>query len=213
MLACVVATGSAKVMFKDSVYTLNLRRRGLRPGGRDLNLLHRITVEQVDLEPVLAFPADAPLQKLLEGTEDRGATDVIVLDSAGEYLGMVTADDVNTALVQREAIPLLLVGEMLRPELPCVKNTDDLASVLEAFSRHEVSRLPVCLAANPKRVIGLDQPADADAAVQPGAVVKGGTSSDTPGPSGPDSFAGVLGWFAVLVEKRPATPAKAGRPV
>ena len=172
MLACVVATGSAKVMFKDSVYTLNLRRRGLRPGGGELNLLHRLTVEQVDLEPVLAFAADAPLQKLLEGTEQRGVTDVVVLDSAGEYLGMVTADDVNTALVQREAIPLLLVGEMLRPELPCVKNTDDLASVLDAFSRHEVSRLPVCLASNPKPNHRLHQPTDVDAAVQPGFVVR-----------------------------------------
>jgi CIC family chloride channel protein len=155
MLACVIATGSARLLFKDSVYTLSLRRRGLRPGGGDLNLLHRMTVEQVDLEPVLSFAADTPLQALISTSDDRAISDVVVVDLAGEYIGMVTADDVNTAMVQREAIPLLLVGEMLRPELPCVASTDDLASVLEAFSRFDVSRLPVCLAANPKRVIGL----------------------------------------------------------
>ena len=155
MLACVMATGSARLLFKDSVYTLSLRRRGLRPGGGDLNLLHRMTVEQVDLEPVLAFPAETPLQVLISATEDRAVSDVIVIDSGGEYVGMVTADDVNTAMVEREAIPLLLVGEMLRPELPCVMSSDDLASVLDAFSRHEVSRLPVSLASSPKRVIGL----------------------------------------------------------
>jgi len=155
MLACVMATASARLLFKDSVYTLSLRRRGLRPGGGDLNLLHRMTVEQVDLEPVLAFSAESPLQQLVSATEDRAVSDVIVVDSDGEYIGMVTADDVNTAMVQREAIPLLLVGEMLRPELPCVMSTDDLASVLDAFSRFEVSQLPVSLASNPKRVIGL----------------------------------------------------------
>jgi CBS domain-containing protein len=44
---------------------------------------------------------------------------------------------------------------MLRPELPCVKSTDDLATVLETFSRYEVSRLPVSLANTLGRVIGL----------------------------------------------------------
>ena len=36
-----------------------------------------------------------------------------------------------------------------------MRNTDDLGTVLETFSRHEVSRLPVALSHNPGRIIGL----------------------------------------------------------
>ena len=117
MLACVVATGTAQLIFRDSVYTLTLRRRGVRVGsGADLSLLRRLTLEQVELEPVHSVGADDPFEKLLQLTEN-GASDFVVLDRNGTYAGMVIADDIKTALLQREAIPLLTVGEMVRPEL------------------------------------------------------------------------------------------------
>ena len=43
----------------------------------------------------------------------------------------------------------------MRTDLPVIRNTDDLASVLDRFSAHDVSRLPVGLPGNSARVIGL----------------------------------------------------------
>lgn len=156
MLACVVATGMARMVFPDSIYTLTLRRRGVRVGtGADLTVLRRIPVEQVALEPATSLPATTPLQKLVDLTAATGATDFVITDDDGSYAGMVVADDIKTALLEREAIPLLLAGDLVRSDLPPVRNTDDLAGVLETFSRYEVARLPVCLASRPRRVIGL----------------------------------------------------------
>ncbi len=156
MLASVVATGTARLIFPDSIYTLALRRRGVRVGsGADLSVLRRMIVEQVHLEPVTSLPASAPFEQLLQLSEATGATDVIVTDKDGNYYGMVTADDIKTTLIQREAIPLLLVGELARTELPLVHTTDDLAGVLETFSRYEVARLPVSLTRTSNRVIGV----------------------------------------------------------
>ena len=59
------------------------------------------------------------------------------------------------ALMQREAVPLLLVNELMRQDIPLVRNTDDLAAVLAIFSRFDVDYLPVCLAQSPGKVIGL----------------------------------------------------------
>ena len=53
-----------------------------------------------------------------------------------------------------EALPLLLVEELLRP-VPTVSHTDDLATVLSVFSRIDTSHLPVTTPASPKKVIGL----------------------------------------------------------
>jgi chloride channel protein, CIC family len=78
-----------------------------------------------------------------------------LLDKQGYYIGMLTEDDVNVALMEREAVPLLLVTEVMRHDVPFVRNTDDLASVLDIFSRHEIDHLPVCLAQSPGKVIGL----------------------------------------------------------
>lgn len=156
MLVCVVATGTARMIYPDSVYTLTLRKRGVRIGtGADLSILRRQTIEQVSLEPVRTVAAETPLETLIELTVTAGASDFVVTDGDQTYAGMVIADDLKTALINREAIPLLLAGDLVRSDLPCVQNTDDLAQVLEIFSRYEVARLPVCLASRPNRVIGL----------------------------------------------------------
>jgi CIC family chloride channel protein len=156
MLAVVVATGMARLLYPDSIYTAVLRLRGVRvtPAG-DSNFLHRLTVEQVALDPVSAIGIDTPLEQLLALIEQTGVMDFVVLDKAGNYAGMVVADDLRTALFQREAIPLLLASEVARTDLPAVRSTDDLAQVLQAFSIYEVARLPVCLPADADHIIGL----------------------------------------------------------
>jgi len=156
MLATVIATGMARLILSDSIYTLSLRRRGINAsGGAESSLLHRLTVEQVDLEPATVVRIDDPFTRVLELMNNTDASDFPVADAAGDYVGMVVAGDVRTAMLEREAIPLLLVEELLRSDVPSVKTTDDLASTMDQFGRIDVARLPVAFPAAPKRVIGM----------------------------------------------------------
>lgn len=156
MLTVVVATGIARLIYPDSIYTAVLRLRGIRLGSAgDLSVLHRLTVEQVSLDPVTAVGIDTPLERLLDMTAQSGITDFVLIDRAGKYAGMVVAEDLRTAMIEREAIPLLVAGEVARVDLPAVRSTDDLAKVMETFSLNEVSRLPVSLATDNDRIIGL----------------------------------------------------------
>jgi CIC family chloride channel protein len=156
MLACVVATGIARVIFRDSIYTMTLRMRGIRFGGAgDLTLLRRISVEQVTLEPASVVHTNDPFQKILELSASTGTVDFVVVDANQDYAGMIVQDDINTALLQREAVPLLVADEVMRRDIPLVRHTDDLATVMEAFTLYDVSRLPVTMNSRPKQVIGL----------------------------------------------------------
>jgi CIC family chloride channel protein len=154
MLSTIIATGFARLLFKDSIYTLSLRRRGVHIGGGVIGQLQRVTVEQIDLEPATMVAMDDPLQRVMDMVTDNGVSDVVAIE-AGEYVGMITAGDLQTALWQREAIPLLTVADLVRSDVPIVRTTDDLASVLNTLSRHDVMRLPVCLPHSPGKVIGL----------------------------------------------------------
>jgi CIC family chloride channel protein len=156
MLACIAATGTAKVIYRDSIYTMSLRRRGVRTGmGSDLRRLHRVFVEQVPLEPAVVVQPRDPLQRVLDLMSQMSASNFVVIDEQGLYKGVVVERDVNTALMQREAVPLMVVGELMRSDVPMVKTSDDLAGVLDVFARFDVSHLPVCLATGPGKVIGL----------------------------------------------------------
>jgi CIC family chloride channel protein len=155
MLATIFATGLARLLFRDSIYTLPLRQRGIGVGGSgDLTMLRRLSVEQVELEPATTVNATDPFQRVLDLTST-GVSTFVVIDRHGAYKGMVLMDDVRTVLLEREAVPLLLVHELMRTDLPLVRHSDDLASVFELFARYDVSHLPVGVAKAPDRVIGL----------------------------------------------------------
>ena len=74
MLACVVATATARVLYTDSIYTLSLRLRGVRTGERaDRGILRQLRVEDVTLEPASVVRAGEPFQKVLELSAATGA--------------------------------------------------------------------------------------------------------------------------------------------
>jgi len=156
MLASIVATGTARRIFPESIYTAALRERGVNLGGSaDHSVLRRLNVEQVSLEPAATVTPDDPFQRALDLSSQLRATNFAVLDKHGYYMGMLCEDDINMALLEREAVPLLLVGELVRPDIPIVRSSEDLASVLDTFSRYEIDHLPVCLEQSPGKVIGL----------------------------------------------------------
>jgi CIC family chloride channel protein len=156
MLACIIAVAVARSIYPDSVYTLSLRSRGVRQGNAgDFSLLRRITVEQVPLDPVSIVTSSDSIQQLLDLSAMTSNYDFVVSDSDGVYEGMVLATELNPVLMDRDAVPLLVVGDVMRTDIPPVRTTDDLAAVFDAFSQHDVSHLPVCVPQNAKKIIGL----------------------------------------------------------
>jgi CIC family chloride channel protein len=144
MFATIVATTCAQRLCRDSIYTLKLRRRGVRLGTMaDLTILKRITADQVTASPAVYVRPDEPLQKLLELATDNEVGDFVVVDENDQYRGLVVADDIRTALLQPEAVPLLVVGELIRTNVPVVRPTDTLDVVLDAFAHSDVNSLPL----------------------------------------------------------------------
>jgi CIC family chloride channel protein len=156
MLATVTAVGVARLIYPDSIYTHSLRLRGIRWGSAsDLSILRRMTVEQVRMEPAAVLMESDPVQRVLDLVTQLGTVNFVVTDEHGGYRGMVVADDINQTLLEREAIPLMIVSEIMRRDVPLVKSSDDLATAFQVFSQLELSHLPVCLAQRPANVIGL----------------------------------------------------------
>ncbi len=158
MLAAVVAVVVAQALLKDSIYSLKLRRLGVLVGsGADLSLLRRATARDIAPGPFIPVFPDDPLTRVLELRDRYRITDFCICDRDGSFLGMVVSADLRTALLEREAIPYLLVQELVRPEIPVVDPDETLDRVLEKFSRHEVNSLPIIDPASPggRRVTGL----------------------------------------------------------
>lgn len=156
MFAAIIATMFAQKFCRDSIYTLKLRRRGVRFGTlADLTILKGISADQVRTAPAITVNAEDPLQKLIDLAVDNEAGDFVVVDDQGAFQGLVVAGDIRTALLQPEAVPLLLVGELMRSGVPSVHPAETLDDVLDAFARCNVHSLPLMSAADGTHVDAL----------------------------------------------------------
>jgi len=144
MLVSILAMTVSQLLFPDSIYSVALRRRGIRHGSRsDMMLLRRLSVSEVPLVPAVSVHPEDPAQRLIELAEQYAVSDFVVLDEQDHYLGMVVGDDLRTTLLQREAIPLMIVAELMREGFPGVSADQTLDRVLDRFSENDVSSLPV----------------------------------------------------------------------
>lgn len=144
MLVAILATLVSQLIQRDSIYALYLRQQGIRIGTlADMTLLRRLDVSTVPLTPAVLVGKTDPAQRLLDLAGDYAVHDFAVVDEADRYVGMVVGDDVRTTLLQREAVPLLIVAELMRTDLPTVTRDETLEMVLDKFSRHDVSSLAV----------------------------------------------------------------------
>jgi CIC family chloride channel protein len=156
MFAAIVATAGARFLLRDSIYTLKLRRRGVRVGASaDLTILRRITVEDVERQQAQRVHPEDPLQRLIDLAGETGAVDFVVVDEEGAYQGMVAGQDLRTALLQPEAVSLLVVGELVRPGVPTVATSETLELVLDKFAHSDITSLPVAGPADSTRIDAL----------------------------------------------------------
>jgi len=144
MLVSILATTVAQLIYRDSIYAIWLRDRGIKTGTySDLTLLRRMTCHDVPLTPAVMVQPDDPAARLIELAEDYAVVDYVVTDEEDRYQGMVVGQDVRATLVQRDAIPLMIVSELMRTHLPTVAPHQTLDVVLEQFAMHDVSSLAV----------------------------------------------------------------------
>ena len=144
MLAAVTATVIQQLMVGESLYTLPLKKLGVKLGSAvGISALQRIGVDQLVLGKAPVAHPDEPLSSILARSQMDGVEDFVVMDKTGNYLGLLTLDDLKTVLLEPEAAPLLLVGEVMRADVPPIKFHDTLDAALAMFGRFEVSRLAV----------------------------------------------------------------------
>ncbi|MEM7808024.1 MAG: chloride channel protein [Planctomycetota bacterium] len=155
LLTVVVAMGSSRLVHRDSIYTAALRRRGVRTAAADPAVLSRLTIEQVGLDPTSSIQVDEPFEKVVELVERWQVRDFAVLDAEGRYVGFLPESVVGAALEDREAVPLVVAGELMRRDVPLVSSDQDLLSTFDQFVQLDVARLPVGLDAGDGRVIGM----------------------------------------------------------
>ena len=156
MFSATIAVGIAQLLCRDSIYTLKLRRRGVMFETRaNTAILRRLDVGMVMIPSCAVVHDDTPLQEIIRQAVGMELADFIVTNHEGHYCGLLVAADLRAALLEPEAVPLLVAGELTRTKVPTVNVDETLDKVLDKFSRLDVNSMAVHSRDDENKYIGM----------------------------------------------------------
>ncbi|MFG2682106.1 chloride channel protein [Streptomyces sp. NPDC048392] len=143
MLAIVLSTAVSRLLSKDTIYTLKLRRRGIDLEGPAHGA--RIGAQRVD-SVMEALPTPLPAATKLADAAGlltlSGRDGLPVVDEAGTYVGVVTAQAVAEALAEEPDAAPATVGALAAPTAP-VHADQPLVQAVHALVATPGTGLPV----------------------------------------------------------------------
>ena len=157
MLATVLSTLLAEMLFKDSIYTFKLTLKGIRlDRGRDEDILQGVSVQDVMVKQPVIIPADASVSKLLDLLTQTHHHGLPVIDADGQLWGIVTVSDLDPVQSGTVDIETLTVADIATPaeQLAVCYPDESIGQVLRRMSRRGFGRLPVVSRENHRHLEG-----------------------------------------------------------
>jgi CIC family chloride channel protein len=142
MLTSITAFWTARSIRPTSIYTEELKRRGMRwEGTPQERLMRSLAVKDIMLPDVTLYPADLPLEKILDVFQNTRALQLYVGDEEGRLLGIVELHEVKR-LLGEEPASFVLAADLVS-EIPVVAPEDSLVEVNEKLWFRDLGQLPV----------------------------------------------------------------------
>jgi CIC family chloride channel protein len=157
MVAAVTASNVAQYLFKESMYTTKLTRRGIRfSEGRDLDIMQGVLVREVMNEAPVTVKKDAPLSVLYQRFQETNYLGFPVVDNDGMLHGIVTLQDLERVLDNGDT-PLreLKVEDVAVTEPVTAFPDEPIWTAIQKMAPRDLARLPVVSRSNDKVLIGL----------------------------------------------------------
>ncbi|MEJ2049619.1 MAG: chloride channel protein [Calditrichota bacterium] len=157
MISSIIATVLTTKLKKESIYTLKLIRRGIDLfQGREINLLRSLKVSEVLNKNAVIIRPDLHFNELLELVVSRPNTQFFVIDHENRFVGSVSLQDVRRVLLDQDYLTDLIIAlDLVNPDIPRLKLSDDLDSVMKIFGSYDLEELPVIDSRLETKIIGV----------------------------------------------------------
>ncbi len=172
MLATVLSTQFAEYLFPYSIYTLKLKLKGVAFNrGRDEDVLQGVTVGEVMTRNISTISSGLTLQEAATVFAKNHRHGMAVLNSEGNFWGIVTINDLNRA-IDKNLPPETLVSQIAMPrtKLLVAHPDESIGEALARMGTRGIGRLPVLARDDGRHLLGLLRRDDVIRAYQVGLV-------------------------------------------
>ncbi len=158
MLATVLSTLMAELLFKDSIYTLKLTLKNIRlERGRDEDILQGVSVQEVMFSQPVTITARASVGDLLTVLTETHFHGLPVMTEDGHLWGIVTVSDIDKVQAEDMNLADLTVADIATPHsrLAVAYADEAIGDVLTRMSRRGFRHFPVVVRDDTRQLVGL----------------------------------------------------------
>ncbi|MFO7618983.1 MAG: chloride channel protein [Thermoplasmata archaeon] len=156
MFACVVADAVSRVLSKDTIYTIKMRRKGVNYSyDREVNILETSSVEDAMVKDVECVTGGMTLGQISERILLTGYQGFPFMDENGKLRGIITHNDVKQALEDGldGSTTLDLIKMARKPDV--AYPDENLQEVLDKMAEKGYGHIPVVARDDPEKLVGL----------------------------------------------------------
>lgn len=162
MFAAVSAAIVARLLLKQSIYTLPLEREGIEIGyGINLSIVHRITVAGIMRKKFTRVKPGATSRDLIHLVQEKDQAVFPVVDEKDAFVGLIRFQDIRPVYLDLEAHKGVVAADIMVKNIPLLLEHDSLDKVLKTFELIDIDALPVVSDLRSKKVNGMVRHEDA----------------------------------------------------
>jgi chloride channel protein, CIC family len=156
MMATVISTMLAEHLFRESIYTLKLKLRGITlQSGRDQDLMQSLTVGEAMNHTPYVVEKSMPLARLEQFFQETHSHSFPVIDEAHNLVGMVSIRDLERAAEARATNDLVVADIATMGEILFAYDDEPLSEALQRIAVRDVNKMPVVTRQEPAQVVGV----------------------------------------------------------
>jgi len=156
MLSCIIGTIAAGQLFKESIYTLKMIRKGINiQAGKEVNILRSMHVKDVMNSQVETVPEGLSLVDMAEKISKSKFNSFPVLNAENRLAGIISFNDYNEAIFDEDLKDIVVAKDLASTDVVTVSSEDDLYTALEKISPKDFSTLPVVSPDDPHQLVGI----------------------------------------------------------
>jgi len=134
MVACILGTITARGLYRDSIYTLKLSRRGIKlRGGRDATVLSAMHVSETMRKDPVLLPESATFEEVRKAALHAPQHVFPVVDGAGKLRGIIPLDVLRPFLFEDALQHVAIAGDLLQKAETVLEPSDTLEDARRAF--------------------------------------------------------------------------------
>ncbi|MFC2156774.1 chloride channel protein [Acidobacteriota bacterium] len=144
MLSCIIASLITVGLHKESIYTMKLRRRGIRfKEGREMNILRSLSVKDFMSSDFEVFINSEQLGGIIDRAISGTYHTFQIVDHENSYVGCFSLNHLKKIVMDKELLGTFIIAEDIAVSSHHLDSDSNLEDAMKIFGRTDVGEIPV----------------------------------------------------------------------